>query len=65
MKLSLQGLAAVPPDWMKNCQYNGTQKVWVRIITNYGQLLVVDVAMYYIGLEEIVIRRLCDYHMHD
>lgn len=24
-----QGLAAVPPDWMKNCQYNGTQKIGV------------------------------------
>ncbi|XP_064382176.1 uncharacterized protein LOC135331068 [Halichondria panicea] len=23
-----EGLAAVPPDWMKNCQYNGTQQIW-------------------------------------
>ena len=25
---SLQGLACVSPDWMSNCQYNGTGKCY-------------------------------------
>ena len=27
-----QGLGAIPPDWMKSCQYNGTQKINVSVL---------------------------------
>ena len=41
---SLQGLACVSPDWMSNCQYNGTAIIHVSDTNKILQLIIASVS---------------------